>query len=141
MPTQRSPHDQLFFDRPRRAAASAPNKLERGSIAEQRAVELLERRGYRIVECNYRSKLGELDIIARDGNTLVFVEVRSRRDDRFGNAVDAVGWHKQRKVSRVAMQYIAWRKPRFVNARFDVVAITGDELVHIKDAWRLGDQT
>jgi len=109
-----------------------------GSEAEQRAVDLLVGAGMRVVERNYRTKLGELDIVARDGATLVFVEVRSRRDAMYGSALEAVGWKKQRKVSRVAMQYIAWRRPQFVSARFDVVAITGDEILHVRDAWRLG---
>jgi putative endonuclease len=68
---------------------------------------------------------------------LVFVEVRSRRNAEYGSALDAVSWQKRRKVTRVAMQFIAYRRPRFDEARFDVVAITGDELVHIEDAWRL----
>jgi putative endonuclease len=108
-----------------------------GARSEERAVAHLEREGYRIVERNYRCKVGELDIVARDGDVLVFVEVRSRRDSERGSAVDAVTWHKRNKVSRVARAYLAWRRPRFDEARFDVVAITGDELVHIKDAWRL----
>lgn len=114
-----------------------PTTIETGSNAEQRAVALLVRKGYRIVDRNYRTKLGELDIVARHEDTLVFVEVRSRRDATYGSAMEAVGWRKQRKVTRVAMQYLAWRKPRFSACRFDVVAITGGELVHIEDAWRL----
>lgn len=116
-----------------------PSTLQIGATAEDRAVELLLRHGYRIVERNYRTKLGELDIVARDGATLVFVEVRSRRTSRFGSALEAVGGRKQRQVSRVAAQYLAWRRPRFDEARFDVVAITGDEIVLVKDAWRLSN--
>ena len=131
---------------PRGADALAPGEIYRderttieiGARAEQRAVEVLVRAGMRIVERNYRCKLGELDIIARDGSTLVFIEVRSRRDSTYGSALEAVGWRKQRKVTRVAMHYIARRRPVFCAARFDVVAITGDELVHIRDAWRIG---
>jgi putative endonuclease len=111
--------------------------IEVGARGEDRAVRHLARHGYRIVERNYRCKVGELDIVARDGSVLVFVEVRSRRDGERGSALDAVTWHKRRKVSRVAMVYLAQRRPRFEQARFDVVAITGAELVHIKDAWRL----
>lgn len=111
--------------------------IEVGATSEDRAVAHLVRQGYRIVERNYRCKLGELDIVARDGGVLVFVEVRSRRSAEYGSALEAVGWHKRRKVSRVAMAYLAHRKPRFDEARFDVVAITGTELVLIQDAWRL----
>ena len=111
--------------------------IEVGATGEDRAVDLLVRKGYRIVERNYRCKLGELDIIAHDRGVLVFVEVRSRRSAEFGSALDAVNWHKRRKVSRVAASYLAHRKPRFDRCRFDVIAITGSELVHIEDAWRL----
>ncbi len=118
----------------------APTTIEVGVSSEDRAVDFLQRHGYRIVERNYRCKIGELDIIARDGETLVFVEVRSRRTNIYGSALEAVGPRKQRKVSRVAMQYLSWRRPRFDTARFDVVAITGPEIVLVKDAWRLGDR-
>ncbi len=111
--------------------------IEVGATSEDRAVDHLVRQGYRIVERNYRCKLGELDVIARDGRVLVFVEVRSRRNADYGSALEAVGWHKRRKVSKVAMAYLAQRRPRFDEARFDVVAITGADLVHIQDAWRL----
>lgn len=111
-----------------------------GATAEDRAADALHCHGYRIVERNYRCKVGELDIVAREGPTLVFVEVRSRRTSDFGSALEAVGWRKQNKVSRVAAHYIAVRRPRFDTARFDVVAITGEEVVVVKDAWRLGDR-
>lgn len=112
-------------------------KVEVGATGEDRAASHLVRSGMRIVERNFRCKLGELDIVARDGGVLVFVEVRSRRSTEFGSALDAISWQKRRRVTRMAMAYLAARKPRFVEARFDVVAITGNELVHIKDAWRL----
>lgn len=111
--------------------------VEVGATSEDRAVDHLVRQGYRIVERNYRCKVGELDVVARDGSVLVFVEVRSRRNADYGSALEAVGWNKRRKVSRVAMAYLAQRRPRFDEARFDVIAITGDELLHIRDAWRL----
>jgi putative endonuclease len=111
-----------------------------GATGEDRAAHALYRRGYRVVERNYRCKVGELDIVAFDGPTLVFVEVRSRRTGEHGSALEAVGWRKQQKVSRVAAFYIAARRPRFATARFDVVAITGEDVVVIQDAWRIGDR-
>ena len=108
-----------------------------GATAESRAVDLLVRRGYRIVERNFRSKIGELDIVARDRGVLVFVEVRSRADASHGHALEMVGRRKQHKVTRVAHSYLASRRPRFDEARFDVVAITGGEIVLVQDAWRL----
>lgn len=118
-----------------------PTKIAIGASGEERATALLVRHGLRIVERNYRCKVGELDIIAREDDTLVFVEVRTRHSAEFGSALEAVGWRKQQKVSRVAMHYLAWRRPVFDEARFDVVAITGDEIVHVRDAWRLGDRS
>lgn len=124
-----------------RGTTNARNTLDRGNDGEERAAAYLLRAGMRIVARNWKSKFGELDIVARDRGTLVFVEVRSRGDGFHGNAVEMVNIHKQRKVTRVAWSYIATMRPRFVTARFDVIGITGDELVHIRDAWRLGDGT
>ena len=78
-----------------------------------RAVQLLVRKGYRIVERNFRCGRGELDVVARDGDVLVFVEVRSRADDAHGHAAEIVDRRKQRQVARVAMHYIGLRDPRF----------------------------
>ena len=111
--------------------------IERGAAAEAQAVQLLVRQGYRIVERNFRVKGGELDVVAFDGDVLCFVEVRSRRDDTHGDAALAIDRRKQRQVARVAMHYIGLRNPEFRRSRFDVVAITGDQLELIQDAWRL----
>jgi putative endonuclease len=120
------------------AAYPWPSTVAVGARAETVAVELLETNGYHIVERNFRCKLGELDLVARDDGVLCFVEVRSRADGEYGHAAETVTATKRRRVSRAAEVYIAWRQPRFECARFDVVAITGDEVVLIRDAWRLG---
>ncbi|HUH03601.1 MAG TPA: YraN family protein [Kofleriaceae bacterium] len=109
----------------------------RGRHNEDRACEELVRRGYDIVERNYRCKLGELDVVARDGRTLVFVEVRSRSSARLGSALETIGIAKQRRIARVAQHYLMVRRPRFDTCRFDVIGITAGELVLIKDAFRL----
>ena len=111
--------------------------LERGASAEAIATQLLVRRGYQIVERNFRCTSGELDIVARDGGILCFVEVRSRTDGDHGHAAEAVDRRKQKQVARVAMHYIGIRNPDFARSRFDVVAITGDDALLIQDAWRL----
>jgi len=108
-----------------------------GASAEQVATELLVRRGYEIVERNFRCASGELDIVARDGEILCFVEVRSRADAVHGHAAEMVDRKKQRQVARVAMHYIGMRNPHFDRSRFDVVAITGGHAQLIQDAWRL----
>jgi putative endonuclease len=112
-------------------------KHQLGSRAEARAAAALEARGYRIVERNYRVRLGELDLVAYDGDVLVFVEVRSRRDRAHGGGLEAVPDAKQRQVARVASLYLAHRRPRFRTCRFDVVAVTGDELVIIPGAFHI----
>lgn len=112
------------------------DRAQRGHAAEQAAVALLRSKGYTIVATNYRCKLGELDIVARDGEELVFVEVRSRASASHGDALDAVGPAKQRQVARVAQAYLSREKPKFSSCRFDVVAQTGEELDHIVDAFR-----
>ncbi len=109
---------------------------QRGDEAEHAAAELLLAAGYEIVERNFRCKAGELDIVARDGDVLVFVEVRSRSDDDHGHAVEMVGRIKQRRVVRVARHYLALAAPRFERCRFDVVAITAGEAILLRDAFR-----
>jgi putative endonuclease len=114
------------------------NTIEIGSAAEDRAVRLLVERGYEIVERNYRHKSGELDVIARQGDCLVFVEVRSRGDTDHGDAVETVDRRKQYRVARVAEHYLIERDPTYEEARFDVIAINGDAIDLYVDAFRLG---
>ena len=111
---------------------------ERGASAEDRATAALEAAGYSIVARNWTCVVGELDIIARDGDVLVFVEVRSRADAAHGHAAEMVTAGKRRKVARVAEMYLGLERPTFDECRFDVVALTGDQLDVVKDAWRLG---
>jgi putative endonuclease len=113
------------------------SKLARGASAEADATRLLVGAGYRIVERNFRCKAGELDIVARDGDVLVFVEVRSRSNDEHGSAVEMIRRTKQRRVARVATYYLATVAPVFDECRFDIVAITAGEPVLIKDAFRV----
>lgn len=111
------------------------NRLQQGHAAEKAAVALLRSKGYQIVATNYRCSSGELDIVARDGAELVFVEVRSRRSSRYGDALDAVGPTKQRQVVRVAQAYLSCEKPIFETCRFDVVGVTNGVAEHIIDAF------
>lgn len=107
---------------------------------ERRAASLLEAAGYTIVAANYRCEVGELDLVARRDDLLVFVEVRSRDDGEHGDAAETVRSDKRRRVSRVAAAYLAIEQPEFARARFDVVAITERHVEWIEDAWRLGDR-
>lgn len=135
---QRAMHDRMQLALHRDLAPPADTTITRGARSEELATAHLVGAGFLIVERNYKTKLGELDIIARDGEVLVFVEVRSRSTADYGQAIEMVNIHKQRKVTRMAWQYIKNRRPTFQIARFDVIGITAGELVHIKDAFRLG---
>lgn len=98
-------------------------RLRLGLQGEGLAREFLEKSGYRIVCCNYRCKLGEIDIIAKDGVTLVFVEVKTRSDSAFGSPAAAVTIRKQRQICRAAQCYLAEHGLFGTPARFDVIAI------------------
>jgi putative endonuclease len=113
----------------------------KGRSAEQRAEDFLRDRGYAIVDRNARSACGEIDLVARQGGDLVFVEVRSRADDSTGGAEETVGPVKQRRVARAAAVYLCERAPAFDTCRFDVVAITGDDIALFQDAFRLEGDT
>lgn len=95
-----------------------------GKAGEDLACEELRRRGYAILDRRYRTRSGELDIVARDGLTLVFVEVKTRASQRFGSPVEAVTPAKCRQVAAMAADYLARRRPAARACRFDVVAIT-----------------
>jgi len=94
-----------------------------GEAGEALAARLLKKRGYKIIETNYRTPLGEIDIIARDGDTLVFVEVKARQTGQFGAPKWAVTPRKQRKISMVALYYLKTTGQSRAKARFDVVSI------------------
>lgn len=94
-----------------------------GEKSESVAVDFLKKQGYRIIELNYRTKLGEIDIIAKQEKTLVFIEVKARKSSRFGRPELAVTPKKQRKISMVALYYLKSTKQSNAKARFDVVAI------------------
>ena len=94
-----------------------------GKRSERLAVAYLKLKGYRILETNYRSRAGEIDIIARDAGTLVFIEVKARSTSRFGNPKGAVTPAKQRKISMAALDYLKQSGQMESRARFDVVAI------------------
>ena len=118
------------------------NRLQRfGKTSEAIAARHLKKKGYDILEKNFRTPLGEIDLIARDGNTIVFIEVKARTSDRFGSAKHAVTRKKQKKISMAALVYLKKIKQPDASARFDVVALnahkTGDLIEIIKNAFDL----
>lgn len=113
-----------------------------GRQGEEIAGRFLARHGYKILERNYRTPVGELDIVAMDGGTLVFVEVKSRRSRSFGEPGDAVDARKRRQMGRAALSYMVKKKKSGLHCRFDVVGITAlaggePEVELVKDAFEL----
>jgi putative endonuclease len=98
-----------------------------GEEGERLARKFLERRGYRIIASNYRTRMGEIDLIAEDGQTLVFVEVKARADDRFGGPACAITPAKQARLARLAQQFLATRPLGPRPCRFDAVLIWGND--------------
>jgi putative endonuclease len=99
-------------------------KITIGKEGEKIAAAYLEKNGYRIIEINFRCPIGEIDIVAKEKNDLVFVEVKTRKSIALGYPEQAVGIRKQKKMSQLALWYMQKRKIADTNARFDVVAIT-----------------
>lgn len=109
---------------------------ELGSRYESIAASYLEEYGYQIIERNYRSKRGEIDLIALDGRTLVFIEVKYRSELKKGSPLEAVDWKKQRQICRTAQVYMMERQVSQERAcRFDVVGILGEEITLMQNAF------
>lgn len=105
-----------------------------GELGEDFAEKLLIKAGYKIVEKNFRSRFGEIDLIAKDGDTLVFIEVKTRWSDKFGRPEEAVDTRKLRRI-KLAGEYFSLKHPTLSKKlRIDVVAITlkGGRLVNSK---------
>ena len=111
-----------------------------GKDGEALAVSFCKKKGYRVLEKNYRTAFGEIDIIARDGDVIVFIEVKTRTDDTFGYPFEAVDARKREKIRKVALCFMKKFKQE-VPARFDVfsISIAGGEkqIEHIKDAFEV----
>ncbi len=120
---------------------SGSNNIEKGKKGEDIAAVYLRKKGYRIVERNYRCRYGEIDIIAMDAGDIVFVEVKSRKSESFGSPEEAVSIVKQKKISNVALNYLQEKGITDHNARFDIVAVRlipeGNRTNIIRDAFDL----
>jgi len=97
-----------------------------GDIGEKTAIEYLKKQGYHIFETNFKCKQGEIDIIAADNDTIVFVEVKTRSSDAYGQPSEAVNYYKRRKIVQVALAYLTQRKLFNWMSRFDIVEIITD---------------
>lgn len=103
----------------------------KGDIGENKAVKYLTDKGYEILETNYKNKLGEIDIIAKDNTRIVFVEVKARATAKYGYPREAVNEYKQRKIRMVAESYL--KSKRLLNSyiRFDVIEILAGNITHL----------
>ncbi len=105
-------------------------RLQVGEVGEKAARNYLEQLGYRIIETNYRCKLGEIDIIARDLDTIVIVEVRTKTGKAFGSPEESITGAKAQKLHRLALFYLQSVYRREVSSRIDLVAVMLDKDSH-----------
>lgn len=115
-----------------------PPHLQRGQNSEQLACNFLQAHGLKLLHKNYRLRTGEIDLIMRDDMTIVFIEVRYRKNDNYGGALFSIDQRKQGRIIRTAQHYLQYRAPD-TQARFDVIAIEGDnDIQWIKNAFDVG---
>ena len=111
-----------------------------GKEGEDFAVSFCKKKGYRVLEKNYKTVFGEIDIVARDGDKIVFIEVKTRADDTFGYPFEAVNARKREKIKKVALCFMKKFKQE-VPARFDVLSIIFEDgrkrVEHIMDAFEV----
>ncbi|MCJ7594412.1 MAG: YraN family protein [Desulfobacterales bacterium] len=116
-------------------------RLELGRLGEDLALKKIKKMGYRCLVRNYRCTLGEVDLVARDGDTLVFIEIKTRRGKSLEYAKEAVTMKKRRQLSKVALSYMRDHDCADVKSRFDVVAISLEgnrrEIEVVKNAFDL----
>ena len=126
------------MNRRRQAFLEQPHTRAQGRLGEDEGVAWLRRQGYRIGERNFSSRAGEIDVVATEGDTLCFIEIKARASDAYGAAIEAVSPQKQRRIARAAALYLA-RKPFSGPCRFDVLGMDlGEEGWHftlLRDAF------
>ncbi|MBK3332817.1 YraN family protein [Persephonella atlantica] len=109
--------------------------FQTGKQAEEMAAKFLENNGYNVIERNFRTRFGEIDIVATEEDTLVFVEVRFRRSKDFGLPEETINSRKIQKIVNTAYRYISMKNPHFSDIRFDVIAVDTEGVRHIKNAF------
>ena len=100
-----------------------PYKKALGTKGEHLAVKFLKKKGYKILQRNYRCRIGEIDIVCYDHGTIVFVEVKTRRSDKYGQPEISITEAKKRQIIKIATHYVAEKKIEGIVLRFDVVSI------------------
>lgn len=114
-----------LYDSRRTGEAIAPGRVPLGRTGERLAERHLRRSGYRLLARNFRAAGAEIDLVAAEGDTIVFVEVKTRRDLKAGRPEEAVNGYKQERIRRAAGIYLSRHRAHLAPVRFDVVAITG----------------
>lgn len=119
-------------------------RLALGQWGEEQAVDFLRKQGFKILTRNYRTPVGEIDIVARNRKELLFVEVKTRRGTNFGLPQEAVGSRKQQQIIRTAQWYLQREKAGKLQPRFDVVAIlcqsdNSVKIQHLPNAFGLSE--
>lgn len=112
------------------------NTRKIGTDGENLAAQYLKKHGYKILERNFTCHFGEIDIIAQKNGMIVFVEVKSRATDAFGQPIEAVNYYKRQTIVKCANRWLYVHKCTGVPVRFDVVDILQGEITHITDAFR-----
>lgn len=108
---------------------------ELGEHGEKLACKFLTKQGYKLIEKNYSCKIGEIDLIFKDGDTIVFIEVKTRSSTFFGLPREAVDSHKQNKIKQIATLYMMKKNCYPAKCRCDVIEIMGENITHIKNAF------
>ncbi len=113
------------------------NNIEKGKYGENLASKYLELEGYRLIDRNYRNKIGEIDIICTKGDLLIFAEVKSRTSSKYGFPREAVGKKKQEKIRRISSLYLIKRKLNKIQCRYDVLEVNlkTEKINHIINAF------
>ncbi|MCX7988196.1 MAG: YraN family protein [Thermodesulfovibrio sp.] len=109
-------------------------KISLGKEGESLAAEYLQKKGYKVIEKNFRTPFGEIDIIAKHKNYIVIVEVKTRMSDIFGEPAQAINHRKQERLKKLALYYLS-RIGKDYPVRFDVIAIKDKEIEHIENAF------
>ena len=115
------------------------NKRTAGTLGEAAACQALQKAGIAILERNYRRPTGEIDVIAREGRTILFIEVKARSSTKYGRPAEAVNRAKQLHIVRIAMYYLSEHNLSDAPVRFDVVEVLPDEIRHLRAAFDATD--
>ena len=112
------------------------NKRQIGGEFEHLAANYLQEKGMSILEMNFRNRGGEIDIIAKDGEYICFVEVKYRTTNQWGSPLEAVNYRKQQQIRKVALYYLMRHGlHEWTPCRFDVIAFEGEKITYIENAF------